>query len=656
MIERGWAPIDPQDLQWLRWADKEAPGGFDPYLVWGDLTRFRGFSNLPAFASRGLLPVLFRLRSAADWPAVRDSGLVELSPLYPAIVPGTQAFTATHATGLVKPEHLGKLKDMVLAFELGMAAISPGLIEIETSPVNGDRAEVPTAAAPPCVLGVIDDGFAILHEHFRTQDSLTRTRFMALWDQGATSARPAAWWQGAAGFAYGQEMRVDRLPSLLGLPDASRGYEELGYLTLVPGTTLANTHGTQVLDLAAGQPHPLTRAGAPERDRTGDVAIVAVHVPEQMAQDTSGGAMGVHILDGIRYVLAKAQDAPVVVNLSWGSLAGPHDGKSLLESAMDELLSARPNTAIVIAAGNGAGARCHRRVTFAAGAPAVFEWTLNNRDPTDSFVEFWFDAPATGRVVASVIAPESGGMQQHIGPGEAFQWIVEGQPVAAVIHTRSMPVNGASMLLVAIGATGPRNARMPAPQGQWQLSLALEPGKPDAASKHPYVVVDAYIERDEAPVNSRIPRGQFCFSDPVDPEGTLNSIATGTQTIVVGGYVYDRADLQAGAASRLSARGPTRDGRPGVHVHAPSALADEPLGLPSATVTRAGRPRLIGTSAAAPLVSRFLVNFLADHPGQTYTAEQLREAVIAAALIDPLGTRRIGLDPRAITSAAATGA
>ena len=50
--------------------------------------------------------------------------------------------------------------------------------------------------------------------------------------------------------------------------------------------------------------------------------------------------------------LCKAH-TPLAVNISYGTFAGPHDGSSLLESALDELLAmGRKNFAIVLAAGN----------------------------------------------------------------------------------------------------------------------------------------------------------------------------------------------------------------------------------------------------------------------------------------------------------------
>lgn len=114
-------------------------------------------------------------------------------------------------------------------------------------------------------------------------------------------------------------------------------------------------HGTFVLDIAAG-PREFTASVAglgpalawdplapPSWQAATDLAsrcpIVAVQLDWATVKDTSGGSMRAHLLDGLLYILSNcALQADVVVNMSWGTLAGPHDGSSLFERALDELV------------------------------------------------------------------------------------------------------------------------------------------------------------------------------------------------------------------------------------------------------------------------------------------------------------------------------
>ena len=92
---------------------------------------------------------------------------------------------------------------------------------------------------------------------------------------------------------------------------------------------------------------------------------MAVQFPLELVSLAGGRWLAVRALDGLRYLaqascaLAPAGRAPLplVANLSYGSVAGAHDGTALLETAMDELCRAHRHMAVVLAAGNAHGAR-----------------------------------------------------------------------------------------------------------------------------------------------------------------------------------------------------------------------------------------------------------------------------------------------------------
>ena len=85
------------------------------------------------------------------------------------------------------------------------------------------------------------------------------------------------------------------------------------------------------------------------------------------------------MLDALNYILQRADEIaalentaplPVVVNLSYGTIAGPHDGTALLEAAIDQLIASRATPLrVVLPAGNHYLARCHARFRLPAAKP-----------------------------------------------------------------------------------------------------------------------------------------------------------------------------------------------------------------------------------------------------------------------------------------------
>jgi hypothetical protein len=175
---------------------------------------------------------------------------------------------------------------------------------------------------------------------------------------------------------YGQEMRARNIDHLLadgGRVDEDSLYRraaaQLGQSWL-RSVSRRVAHGTHVMDLAAG--YDLSDAEREQRP------IVCVQLPEATTADPSGESLDAYALDAIRYILERADEIarrkpgrshlPVVINFSFGDVAGPHDGSSNLEKAIDELVRERRRMApleIVIPSGNAHLARLHAEWSFA---------------------------------------------------------------------------------------------------------------------------------------------------------------------------------------------------------------------------------------------------------------------------------------------------
>ena len=516
--------------------------------------------------------------------------------------------------------------------------------EPPTLPASAPAPAPAGASAPPprrLVVGVIDDGFAFAYRRFLRDDGTTRV--VSLWQQDVPAPQGAPAWHAPPGW-YGRELDRAAIDGLLAAHrsgesvDEAALYRSAGYLH----PTARAYHGTHVLDLAAGWPQPLAReaSGRPvpialtPRDAAAAADLVLVQLPTRTSLDTSGASLPGHVLDALHYIVDRADGADVVVNLSYGTHAGPHDGSSFLESAIAEVLGAVNGSGtgrrldIVVPAGNAHESRCHASGELRAGKPVTLRWEILPDDVTDSFLEIWL--PAESDVAVTLTTPD-GRTRLTARPGElAVDRAPGGGCRCAVIRPRLSARGGpgAAMALVAVSPTRRRGSGPTAPHGVWTVELVVDDersadGEPApaavqrevgatsgagatgvAAEGRPGVPFDAWIERDDAVYGSHHGGRQSRFdrADAVSV-GTLNSIAG----LEADGYsVVGGMRASDGAIADYSGAGPNRDGR---RPDGPDAVtwSDESrmlAGLPAAGSLGAARVRMNGTSVAAPLYAR----------------------------------------------------
>ncbi|TNE79588.1 MAG: T9SS type A sorting domain-containing protein [Bacteroidetes bacterium] len=165
----------------------------------------------------------------------------------------------------------------------------------------------------------------------------------------------------------GQQNRVKRYwNQLKNTGDAPQGY---GYGTLYSGlsdmqadTDRFDLHGTHVAGIAGGSGY-----GAPGRNAAGvafesDLVFVQIKYYDNTYYPSAKGdyyVANAAILDGVSYVFDYADSVgkPAVVNLSWGLHTGSHDGNSLFDQALDQLLG--QGKLFVGSAGNSGGTAMH---------------------------------------------------------------------------------------------------------------------------------------------------------------------------------------------------------------------------------------------------------------------------------------------------------
>jgi hypothetical protein len=659
-----WSPLRPRATGGIDWSDPADAALFDPYLQWALAIGFRGYATdkpahqrLPMKHQR--VPIAVELLPGDDGRrrllALVRSGTLQVPSWYLAD-PCLQ-----HCTARIRTGDFARLRGQVRRMELGVTALrSPGGMP-GLPPALGPWADdppppdaAPRPAAGRTVIGIVDDGCAFAHQQFRDAQGGTRVRW--LWQQDGVPDAPgrrAPLWSAPAGLHYGAETTAARLSALMqpgpsGAIDEAAAYRDAGMDRLALGLP---AHGIGVMDFAAGRSDPMHRqmgdhgpmfpAGTAAADAAGQADIVFVQMPRRAMQDASGAWLTVHVLDAVHYVLSRAGNAErVVVNISLGAFAGPHDGSSLLEAALDALIEQHaPRLLVVVAAGNGYRHAAHAELDLAPGETLPVRWDIPVDDRTESFVEAWAAAAQEGAtpeppVLQVQLDPPRGCRDPRpvLGPGASWAWYDAGaasrQPACVVLNAAAGAGRaGASRLVLAsIAPVQPmRSAAAAARSGGWTLWLTN--AGPVRARVH------VYVERDDPPFGGSA-RQTVLVGDgepdaaPVCPLGTLSSMATGRHTIVVGAH-----RLRDGTLAPFSASGPSREppgpGRVGPDLTAPGAGGERSHLLAASAHSGGAWVPCQGTSIAAPVVTRQVVNLMATEHGR-----QLDRAAVVAALVE----------------------
>jgi len=239
------------------------------------------------------------------------------------------------------------------------------------------------------IVGVIDTGIDIEHPDFIDSEG---TRIISIWDHtldtedvgGAADAPP--------GFTYGTEWPRDLIQG--------------GYSACLHRDN--HGHGTHVAGTAAGNGSANSEAGpytglAPKAE----LLIVKFDFDNEKDRNTTTA-----ILDGINWIFQKAAAAgkPCVINMSLGSDYGPHDGSTIEERGIDDLVGT--NKIVCVAAGNAAvkydgiafeswGAPIHGSGNSVTAQDIVLE-TSTDYAPSNAddyiFFDVWYPGSDTCRV------------------------------------------------------------------------------------------------------------------------------------------------------------------------------------------------------------------------------------------------------------------
>jgi hypothetical protein len=525
--------------------------------------------------------------------------------------------------------------------------------------------------ASPVVMGIIDEGIAFANQSFRNGPCTSRVEYAWIQDGRAKGAVP-----------YGLELAKADIDKSLGecmsggQVDEDLFYSKTGVVDFGQSAHKAAArrvgHGTHVMDLAAGYDEGSSPTGEGGKDLR---PIVCVKLPTVTVADTSGLGLEYYVLDGVDYILRKAQDIarergcgelPVVINFSSGILAGPRDGTHPLELAIDARINGREApTDVVLPSGNSRLSRLHARVSLPARngkkrgmkelqfrtlpddrTCSYLEIWLPTRDETwtdDDWMELTLKPPGEQRSSPPLVA--------RAGKRAAMEWALHDDVLCKVYYEFIGPPTNRGRYMIALLPTAlPDFARQLAPFGTWTIGFENRMNK--------QIDVEASIQWDDRPLGYPQNGRQSYFIDDryqrfdeisgrevevdndsvIKRDGSINAIATGSRTIVAGGYVRKEDRVvkyssggpisPAGGAAKAVDRGADDLERTGPDAVALSDVSYVHQGILAAGTRSGSRVVMNGTSVAAPQIASKIADIRATgdrRPGREIVRDIAQE-------------------------------
>ncbi len=525
--------------------------------------------------------------------------------------PGTDAeltftFPSTGTFFIAAVEKNGGAGDYMLVFHDDPAAGVP--LGIGAQPIHAAGRE-----GQGVIVGVIDFGIDWCHDDFR-DDTTGLSRIRLLWDQNLTpegSEESAAdvGNDGNAANDYGVEYTAAQIDTALNAGNCAITPEERQVRSVD-----TDGHGTHVAGIAAGDGSG-TNGQEPPGKYKGVAPKAALIVVKLKEEEDTGFAESGALIDAIAYLFEKARvlNQPAAVNISLGTHAGPIDGTSLLDQAVQNAVG--PGRVIVSGSGNEGVNAIHAEGTIPTEGSDTLKVDLSNchsPECIDVNINLWYDTEDAYTI--TVTAPN--GIQLIAAEGATRSAVIDGS-IVQIFNATSSPPNGDKNSLVAFSGRG---------SGTFVWSVTLQRTANRGSGKW-----DAWALPDN---------GEVVFSDHV-PRNPDNSVA-GTVTepgsshgaITVGAHTtkfrWDRisdtiqstaAFVDFGRISFFSAGGPTRDGRIKPDVTAPGfvvSTASSDCALPDCIpgdLAPDGRHRInAGTSMSTPMVTGAVALILQADP------------------------------------------
>lgn len=516
------------------------------------------------------------------------------------------------------------------------------------------------------VTGIVDDVVAVANERFRREtgdvNAPYASRFEHYWQQSWDVSRTGS------SLEFGRSLNGADLSADMndvvydGTVDEIEFYRRLnankGKRTLAVGNLMDpnfarpvgfnSSHGTQVADLAAGCPIEQADESRP---------IMFVQLPQLASAETWGGRLELFILSGLIRMLRWAdnwkdsngntQRVAVVINISYEVFADAKDGTGFLEREIGRLARQRNAegvaTAVVLPSGNGFRERCQAMMKLPRGEQDYVTWQIQPEDQSMSFIEIWLDQlnranltvtgpsgdTATLKLSRSEYTEDDGTVVLPSYTMDRKRSITgRGDFLIARAYVRRFEETSKTRIVLAFAPSlNHENRAQSAPVGAYKLELSNEAGAPlhaaitvqrdDTPRTFPRYARQSYLDHpgvDGVDPETQVRDMPLWTVGPVTRLGTLSAYTCGSSAdVYVVGGAYDRDNRST--AALYSASGPTA-GREAPDLSAVTEETRAHGGLMTVGTYSGSTSRFRGTSAAAPQVTRQVVNSIASgsHP------------------------------------------
>ncbi|MBC8172454.1 MAG: S8 family serine peptidase [Chitinophagales bacterium] len=470
------------------------------------------------------------------------------------------------------------------------------------------------------VIGIIDAPTDYAHPDFN--DAFGNTRIQYLWDQNVEGTFPGS-------FDYGNEC------DSASIAEGNCSHADIeGYYS----------HGTGVAGVAASSNYQY-RGVAPNAD----LIFVSLDF---------GGEFLSNTVDAIAYVFEKAEEMgkPCVINTSFGSYAGSHDGRDITAQAIAELVSAQNGRAVVSAAGNAGANAIH--LGYDVTATEHFTWFKKLSYLNAVYFQVWADSSDFDDVIFSLAADNAtdfsfkGSTPDYnvisdfdLSGGFGFNTydVFDGATLMGTVETYVQNVNGTYLLEVYIASVTSAN--------YWRFTTSGE-GKFDIYSTEGFTGYSNYVTTG-LPDAGTLP-DIVNYKMPDLEQNIVSSWQCLDEVITVGSYVNRDSmtnyygenppffDL-VGEIYISSSHGPTRDERIKPDITATGArvlssgsqlVTDWLISLGAANyISQDGQHFLQnGTSFASPVITGIAALYLQKNPDAGHA--EIKNAILSNAKKD----------------------
>lgn len=401
------------------------------------------------------------------------------------------------------------------------------------------------------VVGVLDIGMQFCHPSFYDTTG-TELRVKRVWNQKDTLGTAPS------GYDYGSEYTTEAQMMAAFTDDSTQ------------------THGTHTTGIAAG-------CGAPSGNGTAYRGIAPgadiVLVPCILT--------GPSILDGINYVYNYAHSVgkPCVINMSFGSIDGPHDGTDSYDRFLTAFVQQHPDSiALVCSAGNDGSNKVHIGKQFMAGdnrlTTRLSKGIVAITDP-DCWVDMWCDG--IFRVGLTLVNPSSQTQEDFTG----FFTVGVDTLIETYLITNS---NDSVRCRFYLYQKDSYNQ-------SYQVTIMVENESTVVPNRH--LILTAMSDT-TATLHAWCGRFTFEHSNLVtesvegDAQFTVGGFGANTDAVIsVGSYVsrksyytytgsyFTSSNATIGDISYFSSLGPTRDGRVKPDIAAPGQVLMAPYNQPA---------------------------------------------------------------------------